>query len=198
LTVLDTRIVRTFRDLFGSKKIKALWEDRMNYSIFWKRDLFWSTCLIVLVSVFGVFQNWPLVRASLQGELDALLEKHRTERRQAQFKGIKTVNLDTAHAVWQTGQTLIIDARPIQDYLELHVPGAVNLPPESWANLTEPPKIVGLNQERQILVYCSQESCDDALKLATKLHNLGFSRVMAFTGGFRAWDEAGYPVDTSS
>jgi rhodanese-related sulfurtransferase len=170
----------------------------MNYSIFWKRDLFWSTCLLVLVSVFGVFQNWPLVRASLQGELDALLEKHRTERRQAEFKGIKTLNLDTAHSVWQTGQTLIIDARPAQDYLELHVPGAVNLPPESWANLTEPPKIVGLSQERQILIYCSQESCDDSLKLATKLQNLGFNRVMAFTGGFRAWDEAGYPVDTGS
>ncbi len=154
--------------------------------------------MLVLVSVFGVIQNWPLVRASLRGELDALLEKHRTERRQAQFKGIKTVNLETAHSVWQTGQTLVIDARPAQDYLELHVPGAVNLPPESWANLTEPPKIVGLNQERQILIYCSQESCDDSLKLANKLQNLGFTRVMAFTGGFRAWDEAGYPVDTGS
>lgn len=170
----------------------------MNHITSWKRDLFWSTCLLVLVSVFGVVQNWPLVRASLRGELDALLEKHRTERRQAQFKGIKTVNLDTAHSVWQTGQTLIIDARPAQDYLELHVPGAVNLPPESWANLTEPPKIVGLSQERQILIYCSQESCDDSLKLATKLQNLGFTRVMAFTGGFRAWDEAGFPVDTGS
>jgi rhodanese-related sulfurtransferase len=93
---------------------------------------------------------------------------------------------------------LIIDARHIQDYQELHVPGAVNLPPESWTNLTEPPKIVDSNRERQILIYCSQESCDDSLKLANKLFNLGFTQVMAFTGGFRAWDEAGFPVDTGS
>jgi rhodanese-related sulfurtransferase len=170
----------------------------MNQIIFWKRDLFWSTCLLVLVSVFGVFQNWPLVRASLQGELDTLLEKHRAERRQMEYKGIKTVTLDEAHALWQARQILIIDARHVRDYQELHVPSAVNLPPESWANLTEPPKIVGSNREQQILIYCSQESCDDSLKLASKLHNLGFTRVMAFTGGFRAWDEAGYPVDTGS
>lgn len=170
----------------------------MNYSISWKRDLFWSACLLMLVSVVGVAQNWPLVSSSFRGELDTRLDKHRIERRQSEYKGIKTVTLEKAHDLWQKGQILIIDARHIQDYQELHVPGAVNLPPESWANLTEPPKVVGSNRERQILVYCSQESCDDSLKLATKLHNLGFSRVMAFTGGFRAWDEAGFPVDTSS
>lgn len=170
----------------------------MEQTISWKRDLLWSMCLLVIVSVSGVIQNWPLVRASLQGDLDALLEKHRTERRQAQFKNIKTITLDTAYSLWQAGQTLIIDARSSQDYLGLHVPGAINLPPESWANLTGPPKIAGLSQERQILIYCSQESCDDALKLAIKLQNLGFKQVMAFTGGFRAWDEAGHPVDTGS
>ena len=170
----------------------------MNCSISWKRDFFWSACLLILVSIVGIAQNWLLVKASFRGELDTLLDKHRIERRQSEYKSIKTVTLDEAHALWQAGQTLIIDARHIRDYQELHVPGAVNLPPESWANLTEPPKAVGSNRERQILVYCSQESCDDSLKLATKLHNLGFSRVMAFTGGFRAWDEAGFPVDTSS
>jgi rhodanese-related sulfurtransferase len=170
----------------------------MNYSISWKRDFFGSACFLILVSIVGIAQNWPLVKASFRGELDTLLDKHRIERRQSEYKGIKTVTLDEAHALWQAGQTLIIDARHIRDYQELHVPGAVNLPPESWANLTEPPKIVGSNREQQILVYCSQESCDDSLKLANKLHNLGFTRVMAFTGGFRAWDEAGYPVDTGS
>jgi 3-mercaptopyruvate sulfurtransferase SseA len=54
-----------------------------------------------------------------------------------------------------------------------------------------------LEKTRQILVYCSQESCDDALKLGKILQALGFTQVLAFAGGFRAWDEAGYPVDTS-
>lgn len=175
-----------------------MWMERMNQCLSWQRDLFWSACLLMLVSVVGVAHNWPLVSASFRGELDALLDKHRLERRQTEYKGIKTVTLEKAYELWQEGQTVIIDARHLQDYQELHVPGAVNLPPESWANLTEPPKIAGLSRERQVLVYCSQESCDDSLKLANKLFNLGFTQVMAFTGGFRAWDEAGFPVDTGS
>jgi rhodanese-related sulfurtransferase len=46
------------------------------------------------------------------------------------------------------------------------------------------------------VVYCGQVSCDLALKVAEKLQALGFTRVMAYVGGFRAWDEAGYPADT--
>jgi rhodanese-related sulfurtransferase len=52
-----------------------------------------------------------------------------------------------------------------------------------------------VEKTKEIVVYCSQESCDDALKLAKKLREAGFTRVSAFTGGFRAWDEAGYPAD---
>ena len=33
-------------------------------------------------------------------------------------------------------------------------------------------------------------------QVAEKLQALGFTRVMAYIGGFRAWDEAGYPADT--
>ena len=46
------------------------------------------------------------------------------------------------------------------------------------------------------LVYCGQVSCDLALQVAEKLQALGFTRVTAYIGGFRAWDEAGYPADT--
>ena len=43
-----------------------------------------------------------------------------------------------------------------------------------------------IDKTRELVVYCSQESCDDALKLTKKLRAAGFARVMAFTGGFRA------------
>jgi rhodanese-related sulfurtransferase len=73
---------------------------------------------------------------------------------------------------------------------------AINLPPDTWNELRTS-RLAGLEKTRQILVYCSQESCDDALKLGKILQALGFTQVLAFAGGFRAWDEAGYPVDTS-
>ena len=89
-----------------------------------------------------------------------------------------------------------MDARKAEEYQELHVQGAVNVPPETWEELSSS-ELMKMDRTRELVVYCSQESCDDALKLAKKLRAAGFARVMAFTGGFRAWDEAGYPADTS-
>ena len=57
--------------------------------------------------------------------------------------------------------------------------------------------LAGIAKNREIVVYCSQASCDLSLKVAEKLQALGFTRVMAFMGGWRAWNEAGYPADTS-
>jgi rhodanese-related sulfurtransferase len=137
-----------------------------------------------------------MVSASLKGELPAYLDKRRDQRRAVQFQGVKTINLEQAYQLWEEGHTLIIDARHAEDYRELHMEKAINFPPDRWPELATS-GLTGLDRHRQILVYCSHESCDDAMKLAGKLQALGFTRVSAFTGGFRAWDEAGYPVDTS-
>jgi rhodanese-related sulfurtransferase len=163
-----------------------------------RKDLVWVVSLLALSFALGAAQHWPLVKASFKGELTTYLQQHRDERRAIQFKEIKTLNLNEAHVLWLEGQVLVIDARHAPEYRELHVPGAINLPPEIWENLKDSPGLAGLDHGRQIMIYCSQESCDDALKLAVKLKALGFARVLAFTGGFRAWDEAGYPADTGS
>ena len=57
-------------------------------------------------------------------------------------------------------------------------------------------QVAGLANDREIVVYCGQANCDLALKVAEKLQGLGFTRVTAYMGGFKAWDEAGYPADT--
>ncbi|MFW6127064.1 MAG: rhodanese-like domain-containing protein [Thermodesulfobacteriota bacterium] len=137
-----------------------------------------------------------MVKVAFTGELAAFLEKHREERRALQFQKVKTISLESTYRLWGENKTLFIDARPAEDYRELHVDQAINFPPEKWDEL-KTSGLAGLKRDRQILVYCSNKSCDDALILAEKLQALGFSRVLAFTGGFRAWDEAGYPVDTS-
>jgi rhodanese-related sulfurtransferase len=160
-----------------------------------KNDLFCAALICTLAMVFGLAQHWSLVHASFKGELPAYLDKRRDQRRALQFQGVKTVNLEQAYHLWE-GNTLIIDARHAEDYRELHMEKAMNFPPDKWHELATS-GLAGMEKNRQIMVYCSQESCDDALKLAGKLQALGFTRVLAFTGGFRAWDEAGYPVDTS-
>lgn len=149
----------------------------------------------MVAALFGLFQHWPLVHISLEGNLKTHLEKLRTERREVKFQGVKTVSLAQAYALLNQGQTLFLDARPASEYLELHIQGAINLTPE-MAEKGEPQALTAVAKESQIVAYCGQVSCDAALKVAEKLQALGFTQVSAFLEGFRAWDEAGYPVDT--
>lgn len=160
------------------------------------KDLVAALFLLLVSMGVGTVGQWPLIVAAWRGQLTEALAAARLARRLQEFQGIQLVTLAEAYALWQSGQVLVIDARPAPDYRELHIPGAVNLPPEVWPQLAELPLLQTLPRQQLLLVYCSQEACDDALKLGRRLQALGFSSIMAFTGGFRAWDAAGYPVDT--
>jgi rhodanese-related sulfurtransferase len=161
----------------------------------WRQDLAWAGFILGLAVLVGLIQQWPLVSQSWRGELAARLEQVRSQRRQEQFQGIKTVNLAQAYALFQAGRALFIDSRPPDEYAELHVPKALNITPGMLA--VGPEIVSGLAKDREIVVYCGQVSCDLALQVAEKLQALGFTRVTAYMGGFRAWDQAGYPADTS-
>ena len=164
--------------------------------ITWRREMTWALGLLGLAAILGFSFHWSLVQASFRGNLTTFLDQKRQERREVQFQGVKTLNLAQAYQIWQEQQAIFVDARKAEEYQELHVQGAVNVPPETWGELASS-ELLKMDRMRELVVYCSQESCDDALKLAKKLREAGFTRVLAFTGGFRAWDEAGYPADTS-
>jgi rhodanese-related sulfurtransferase len=162
----------------------------------WHQDLAWAGLILGAAMLFGLVLQWPLVRQSWRGELAPLLSQARNQRRQEQFQGVKTISLAQAYALFQQGQVLFIDARPADEFAELHVPKSLNITPSMVeAGLAE--KVAGLARDREIVVYCGQISCDLALKVAEKLQALGFTRVTAYVGGFKAWDEAGYPADTN-
>jgi rhodanese-related sulfurtransferase len=162
-------------------------------------DLFWAGFLFFLSVVFGLGYHWPLVKVAWQGDLETHLEKLQSERRALEFKDIPTMNLKEAHDLWLQGETLFLDVRSAEEFAELHVSRAVNLPEEKLAHpqVLKEAGILGLPRDRRIVVYCSTVRCDASLKAARQLRSLGFTNVMAFLGGFQAWDEAGYEVDTS-
>jgi len=160
-----------------------------------REDLAWAAFLLVLALGFGLVEHWGLVKRSYQGELPGYLEKMQAQRRKLQFQGIKTINLNQAYQLFLGGQTLFIDARKYEEYAELHIAGAVNLPLEKFQDPVNP--AASFAKDREIVVYCGEAHCDLSLKVAEKLEKQGFTRVKAFLGGFKAWDEAGYPADTS-
>lgn len=164
----------------------------MTFRAIWQ-DFAGAGVILALAAIFGLWQQWPSVNASLRGQLTAYLEEARNHRRETVFKGIETVSLPQAYQLFQQQKALFVDARPTPEYTELHIPGAINLPPDSPEK--EGPKgLSGTPKGQRIVVYCSQASCEASLKVAQRLRTLGYTQVTAFLGGFRAWDEAGYPV----
>jgi rhodanese-related sulfurtransferase len=161
-----------------------------------QQDLIWAGYLLLLAVLFGLAYQWPLVKVSWQGQLPAYLDKLAEQRRATEFKGVPTLTLEEAHNLWKGGETLFIDARDPDEFAELHIPQAVNLPLERLSAL-KVTGIMGLPRDRQIVVYCAKKQCSSALKVASHLQSLGFTRVMAVLEGFQGWDEAGYEVDSS-
>jgi rhodanese-related sulfurtransferase len=161
-----------------------------------QNDLLWAGYLLLLAIFFGLAYQWPLVKVAWRGELTSYLDKIQEQRRVTEFKGIPTVKLEEAHELWKGGETLFIDARDPDDFAELHIPKAVNLPLDRISEIKNT-GILGLPRDRRIVIYCARKQCHSALKEAKHLQSLGFTRVMAFLDGFQAWDEAGYDVDSS-
>jgi len=152
--------------------------------------------ILFLAAALGLGLQWQLVRLSWTGGLPAYLEAQQEQRLQKEFQGVKTLNLAQTYEIFQKGEALFIDARDAEEYAELHIPGAVNLNRERL-DQEGAKAVAGIPADRLLVVYCSMSSCDAALKAAEKLQSLGYRRVQVFMGGFRAWDDAGYPADTS-
>jgi len=76
----------------------------------------------------------------------------------------------------------IVDVRAAEDYTKGHVPGAINLPKESWQN----PE--GLQKDRTNIVYCYTQQCHLAAQAAVQFAGQGYP-VMELEGGFEAWQE---------
>jgi rhodanese-related sulfurtransferase len=85
----------------------------------------------------------------------------------------------------------IVDARPREEYRIGRLPGAYSCP---WRELeagtaTPPP------QGGPIVVYCSNEFCDDALNLGRWLRDRGYKDVGVLLDGYDAWWNARRPVE---
>jgi rhodanese-related sulfurtransferase len=92
--------------------------------------------------------------------------------------------------------TTFVDTRKEEDYTEKHVKGAVFLSPDNMEERF--PEIQPLiPEENRLVLYCYGPECDMAERVALFLAQLGYKNMMIMTAGFRGWEKAGLPVDTT-
>lgn len=97
-----------------------------------------------------------------------------------------------AYSLYENGTfDLIIDVVGLNIYNLGHLPGAVNY---IWADGTLNKTIPTLDKNLTYLVYCHTDPPSTAS--AQALVNAGFPYVYRLEGNYRAWADAGYPVET--
>lgn len=88
---------------------------------------------------------------------------------------------------------LILDVREPAEYSAGCLPGAVNIPRGTLEFRIDTHPMFQGRKDAQILVYC-QSGGRSALASET-LQTLGYSHPCSLAGGFKAWSEAGLPVE---
>jgi rhodanese-related sulfurtransferase len=86
------------------------------------------------------------------------------------------------------GQNAIwVDARPDADFERDHVPGALPLNEDRWNELL-PQFLAAWSPEKQVIVYCSSQSCALSHDVARRLRNEAqLKNVFVLGGGWEAW-----------
>lgn len=102
---------------------------------------------------------------------------------------ITEVTVEQALAMHERGGAYFIDCREQNEFRTGHVPGALHVP-RGWLEF----RIADLVPEKEavIVVYC--RTGDRSSLAVQSLQRMGYANAVNLKGGWRAWDEAGYPV----
>ncbi len=93
----------------------------------------------------------------------------------------------------ESNQAVIIDSRPKIEFLNAHIPGAINLP---YKNLSEyKTKIDSLPQDSWLICYCNGLPCDQAELLAHELIIAGYELVAVYFDGLDGWKKSGNEIE---
>ncbi|MBD3235418.1 MAG: hypothetical protein GF330_01795 [Candidatus Eisenbacteria bacterium] len=107
--------------------------------------------------------------------------------------GARIVTPGAARRLFEEGEYVFVDARPIDDYIESHIEGALSLPTSRFDELYR--ELTLWSGGQPLLVYGSALEVPVADDLARRLGEAGEEVVVIMTAGFEAWQARGYPVE---
>jgi rhodanese-related sulfurtransferase len=99
-------------------------------------------------------------------------------------------------SLWQKiergDELVLVDALSPISYAGAHLPGAINIPPQSVDALAER-RIT--DRDAEVVVYCANPSCESSVEVAEQLIELGYRNVRHYAGGKQDWREGGLPLE---
>ena len=88
---------------------------------------------------------------------------------------------------------VLVDALAPMVYAHSHLPGAINMPPNTVDATRCSRRMPDLGTE--IVVYCSNPNCEDSVATGKRLQALGYTNVRHYAGGKDEWRARGLPLE---
>lgn len=110
--------------------------------------------------------------------------------------GQKTAEISTQELreVIRSGTAVLLDARPPMEYAVSHIPGALNVAPQSGrpahlyvSDVAEVGRLLGGAKDRALVLYCNGPFCGKTKRLGAELVAAGFTDVRRYQLGAPGW-----------
>lgn len=86
----------------------------------------------------------------------------------------------------KSDDVLLVNTLPAELFEKTRIPNSVNVPLEDSDFVARVEKLAG-GKDKPVAVYCASLQCNSSEKAAEKLENAGFTQVLDYAGGFKAW-----------
>lgn len=108
---------------------------------------------------------------------------------------VTAIARDEVAAKIEAGTATVVEALPPMYYEDVHLPGARNLPHDQVDELAS---AVLPDRSAEIIVYCSNEACQNSTVAARRLAQLGYTNVYDYEAGKQDWIDAGLPTESGT
>lgn len=125
------------------------------------------------------------VAESHLAEVDRIVREHFDK-----MDTLTPVGHDELLKLTQSGEAMVIDVRPPEEYRAGHIPGALNVPVSEL-----PARLKKLPHDQEIVAYCRGPYCVLAFQAVEQLRQAGFN-ARRLEDGFPEWKASKRPVES--
>jgi rhodanese-related sulfurtransferase len=105
------------------------------------------------------------------------------------------VSTEEVRRILADGSAIVLDARPRQEYLAGHIPGARYLDAPAGGTVAAVERLVSGDKSKPLVVYCNGPFCLQSRRLSEQLVAAGFTNVRRYQLGMPIWRALGGPTE---
>ena len=105
------------------------------------------------------------------------------------------VSTEEVRRILADGSAVVLDARPRQEYVAGHVPGARNPDASAGGTVATVERLVNGDKKKPLVIYCNGPFCMQSRRLSEQLIDAGFTNVRRYQLGIPIWRALGGPTE---